>query len=169
MRCMHAPPGWCAGAVSARCLLPLLHALPVPIMQTTCGPQAECAHDRARVISARPVRIGAVLAGYVFGFGQALGPIIVSELFGLAHYATNAAFVNTTFIASSFGIAATLTNWSYQQGKHGSGERACNGKQCFGVAFIICAIIGGFTMAASVALTLRRRKYYKRMFRCADQ
>ena len=91
----------------------------------------------------------------------------MSELFGLAHYATNAAFVNTTFIASSFGIAATLTNWSYQHGKSKPHERACIGKQCFGLAFVVCAIIGLITTAASIVLTLRRRKFYKRMYRCA--
>ena len=102
----------------------------------------------------------------MFGFVQALGPAIISELFGLAHFATTAAFVSTTFIVSSFGVAAMLTNWSYQHGKSGDG-RECHGRACFGLAFVICSVLGMVTVVCSIVLTMRRRKYYKRMFRCA--
>jgi hypothetical protein len=97
---------------------------------------------------------------------QALGPTVVSELFGLAHFATNAAFVSTMFIASSFGIATTLTNWYYDAATQ-PGERECHGHACFATSFWICTAFGLGATAFSVVLTIRRRTYYHRMERCA--
>ena len=105
-------------------------------------------------------------AGYVFGFVQALGPTVVSECFGLSHFATNSAFVSTMFIASSFGIAKSLSNWSYRAGiKDGEGE--CHGQICFARAFWACTVISLIATLCSVVLTIKRRAYYRRMFRCA--
>jgi hypothetical protein len=110
--------------------------------------------------------LAVVGAGYIFGFVQALGPTVVSELFGLANFATNSAFVSTMFIASSFGIATTLTNWGYDRAANAQGAEACQGNVCFGPAFWICAVLGMFATLCSTILTVRKRKYYHRLDRC---
>ena len=110
--------------------------------------------------------LAVVGAGYIFGFVQALGPTVVSELFGLANFATNSAFVSTMFIASSFGIATTLTNWGYDRAANAQGAEECQGKVCFGPAFWICAVLGMVATLCSTILTVRKRKYYHRLDRC---
>jgi MFS family permease len=105
-------------------------------------------------------------AGYVFGFLQALAPTITSELFGLAHFATNAAFISTMFIAASFGIASALTGYLYKA-NIAPGMSECFGRECFQLSFLTCAAISAIATACSVVLTVRRRKFYRRIARCA--
>lgn len=107
-------------------------------------------------------------AGFTFGYIQALAPTITSELFGLAHFATNTAFISTMFIFTSFAMANGMSSWIYRvhvQPPH----HHCMGPACFRLSFLACALAGVAAGLASLVLTTRRVKYYRRMIKCASR
>lgn len=106
------------------------------------------------------------LPGLTFGYIQALAPTITSELFGLAHFATNTAFVSTMFIVTSFAMANGMSSWIYRAHIRPP-HRHCLGPGCFRLSFLVCTVVGVAAGLASLMLTTRRVKYYRRMTKCA--
>jgi hypothetical protein len=106
-------------------------------------------------------------AGASFGFLQGLAPTIVSELFGLAYFASNYALVCTMFIVSSFSIAHGLMSWNYDMYSNHHTPPTCHGTQCFQTGFYICTALCGLSCVLSSTLTRRRKPFYQLLLKYA--
>ena len=105
--------------------------------------------------------------GFLFGFTQGLVPTIVSELFGLVHFASNYAMLNTTLISGSLLMATLLPSAVYER-HTAPGEAFCRGPRCFRLAFIANAALCLTAIAAVALLTARTRSVYCKLFECAS-
>jgi hypothetical protein len=109
-----------------------------------------------------------IYAGFFFGLQQSIAPTMVSELFGLAHFATNTAMLSTMFVASSFGLASALPSWVIRraEGAPGSHGAPCRGAACFRLTFLVVAAAACVATALALLLAARKAKFYARISRC---
>jgi hypothetical protein len=107
------------------------------------------------------------VAGGTFGFLQGLAPTIVSELFGLAYFASNYALVCTMFIVSSFSIAHGVMSWNYDMYSNQDIPPTCHGPRCFQMGFYICTALCGVSCVLSSILTIRRKSFYQLLHKYA--
>ncbi|KAL1819008.1 hypothetical protein ACET3Z_013877 [Daucus carota] len=118
------------------------------------------------------VYVASVIIGFSFGAQFPLLNAIISELFGLKHYAT---LFNVGQLASPVGsylLNVKITGILYDHEalkdlarKNGhrslSGELTCIGTHCYMKAFIILAAAASFGAFASLILVFRTREFYK--------
>ncbi|WOG95909.1 hypothetical protein DCAR_0415238 [Daucus carota subsp. sativus] len=118
------------------------------------------------------VYVASVIIGFSFGAQFPLLNAIISELFGLKHYAT---LFNVGQLASPVGsylLNVKITGVLYDHEalkdlarKNGhrslSGELTCIGTHCYMKAFIILAAAASFGAFASLILVFRTREFYK--------
>lgn len=118
------------------------------------------------------VYVASVIIGFTFGAQFPLLNAIVSELFGLKHYAT---LFNVGQLASPVGsylLNVRITGMLYdhealkdlaQKNVHrsSSGELTCIGAHCYRNSFTVLAAAACFGAFASLILVLRTREFYK--------
>lgn len=118
------------------------------------------------------VYVASVIIGFSFGAQFPLLNAIISEIFGLKHYAT---LFNVGQLASPVGsylLNVRLTGVLYDHEalkdlsrknlhRSSSGELTCIGTHCYRQSFIILAAAACFGALASFILVLRTREFYK--------
>ncbi|XP_017248681.1 protein NUCLEAR FUSION DEFECTIVE 4 [Daucus carota subsp. sativus] len=118
------------------------------------------------------VYVASVIIGFSFGAQFPLLNAIISELFGLKHYAT---LFNVGQLASPVGsylLNVRITGVLYDHEalkdlsrknlhRSSSGELTCIGAHCYRQSFIILAAAACFGAFASLILVLRTREFYK--------
>lgn len=118
------------------------------------------------------VYIASVIIGFSFGAQFPLLNAIISELFGLKHYAT---LFNVGQLASPLGsyilnvkVAGLLYDREALKGlemkkmnRDSVKELTCIGPSCFRLSFVILACVTFFGALASIVLVMRTREFYK--------
>ncbi|KAF9594218.1 hypothetical protein IFM89_028875 [Coptis chinensis] len=113
-----------------------------------------------------------LIIGFSYGAQLALNLIIISELFGLKHYATlfNWGQVASPLGSYLFNVRVTgvlydkealkqLTRKGMTRGE--SKELTCIGKECYRLSFIILAAVSFLGALSTLVMVMRTRKFYK--------
>ncbi|KAF9603985.1 hypothetical protein IFM89_039339 [Coptis chinensis] len=113
-----------------------------------------------------------LIIGFSYGAQLALNLIIISELFGLKHYATlfNWGQVASPLGSYLFNVRVTgvlydkealkqLTRKGITRGE--SKELTCIGKECYRLSFIILAAVSFLGALSTLVMVMRTRKFYK--------
>jgi hypothetical protein len=120
-----------------------------------------CALAYAPLLALRPL---ALAAGLLFGAHWSLMPSLASEIFGLAHFASNYTLLQLAPAAGSLGLAARLAGHLYQHELARQGQAAggtCVGAGCFRPTFLVLAALAMAAAAASSVLCRRTRGLYR--------
>ncbi|KAM7462229.1 hypothetical protein LguiA_030350 [Lonicera macranthoides] len=118
------------------------------------------------------VYIASVIIGFSFGAQFPLLNAIISELFGLKHYAT---LFNVGQLASPLGsyilivkVAGLLYDREALKGlkmkkmnRDSVKELTCIGPRCFRLSFVILACVSFFGAVVSIVLVMRTRDFYR--------
>ncbi|KAK1373560.1 Nodulin-like domain-containing protein [Heracleum sosnowskyi] len=118
------------------------------------------------------VYLASVIIGFTFGAQFPLLNAIISELFGLKHYATLFNVGGLATPVGSYLLNVRITGALYdheamkdlsRKNMHRSlsGELTCFGAHCYRTSFSILAAAACFGAFASLILVLRTREYYK--------
>ncbi|KAK3021029.1 hypothetical protein RJ639_045342 [Escallonia herrerae] len=118
------------------------------------------------------VYVASIIIGFSFGAHFPLLSAIISELFGLKHYAT---LFNVGQLASPIGsylLNVKVTGFLYDQEalkelaeknmqRSSVKELTCIGTHCYRLSFSILAAVSCFGALASLILVMRTREFYK--------
>eukprot|EP00877_Chromochloris_zofingiensis_P001891 jgi/Chrzof1/11702/Cz06g06050.t1 len=107
----------------------------------------------------------AVLAGLALGAHWTLVPAIISDLFGVQHFAANYTFYQFAPAIGGFSFGTVLAGWQYDvHAEHAaSGHTTCTGPECFKTTFLILAVLCGLGTIAAARITFSTRGLYKLM------
>ncbi|XP_074353700.1 protein NUCLEAR FUSION DEFECTIVE 4-like [Apium graveolens] len=145
---------------------------PRPLMTTLCLLLSCAGFVLVAFPSPGSVYLASVIIGFTYGSQLPLLNAIVSELFGLKHYATLFNVGGLATPVGSYLFSVRITGVLYDQeaikdlsrkNMHRSlnGELTCIGTHCYKKAFSILAAAACFGALASLVLALRTREYYK--------
>lgn len=110
-------------------------------------------------VATRATLFGVVLlAGLAFGGVWSLLPAVASELFGLAHFASNYSLLQTSTALGGYAITGWLAGTLMDSSK------ACRGNACFAPAFLVNALLGIAVVAAAATLDARTRGVFAQEF-----
>eukprot|EP00878_Enallax_costatus_P039669 GHUV01045545.1.p1 GENE.GHUV01045545.1~~GHUV01045545.1.p1 ORF type:complete len:201 (+),score=45.81 GHUV01045545.1:588-1190(+) len=103
-----------------------------------------------------------LLLGLAFGAHWSLLPAIMSELFGLKHFAPNYTTLKFAPAAGGYLLATRLTGWLYDTAaaRHGDSHE-CIGPDCFRVAFLLLSAVAAISSVACSVATARSRVAYE--------
>ncbi|KAA8550321.1 hypothetical protein F0562_002005 [Nyssa sinensis] len=118
------------------------------------------------------VYAASVIIGFSFGTQLPLIIAIISELFGLKHFAT---LFSCGLLASPIGsyvMSVRVTGFLYDKealkelamkglDKSSMKELTCTGTHCYRLSFIIVGLVTLFGVLASLVLVMRTREFYK--------
>eukprot|EP00877_Chromochloris_zofingiensis_P006206 jgi/Chrzof1/1839/Cz10g23080.t1 len=107
----------------------------------------------------------AVLAGLALGAHWTLVPAIISDLFGVQHFAANYTFYQFAPAIGGLSFGTVLAGWVYDvHAEHAeSGHTTCTGPECFKTTFLILAVLCGLGTVAAARITFSTRGLYKLM------
>lgn len=116
--------------------------------------------------------LASVIIGFTYGTQLPLVNAIISELFGLKHYATLFNVGGLATPVGSYLLNVRITGVLYDQEaikdlsrknmhRSSNGELTCIGTHCYEKSFSILAAAACVGALASLVLALRTREYYK--------
>ncbi|XP_058074945.1 uncharacterized protein LOC131223523 [Magnolia sinica] len=114
--------------------------------------------------------IASVIIGFCLGAQWSLIFMIISEVFGLKHYATLFNVAGAVTPIGSYVLNVRIAGRLYDRealkqrafsGHATTGDLTCLGTQCYRLSFIIIAAVTFFGSMVSVVLVMRTRKFYK--------
>eukprot|EP00252_Welwitschia_mirabilis_P017970 TRINITY_DN400_c0_g2_i2.p1 TRINITY_DN400_c0_g2~~TRINITY_DN400_c0_g2_i2.p1 ORF type:complete len:142 (-),score=22.89 TRINITY_DN400_c0_g2_i2:156-581(-) len=116
--------------------------------------------------------ISAALIGMAYGAYWTLSPAVLSELFGVKHFATLYKVIGICPTIGSYILSAKILGAFYDQqtilyqqsSKEKVGEGICYGQQCFGFALMALSSFCSIGVLASLWLVRRTQRLYNRKY-----
>lgn len=105
----------------------------------------------------------ALLVGLGYGAQNSLCPTLVSEIFGLKHFAAIYATNSLSIAVSSYSLATKLASELYDQHLK-DGETECHGPQCFRLTFAICSMACAACMLVTWLLARLSQRRYRTLY-----
>lgn len=105
----------------------------------------------------------APLAGFTFGGTWTLMSTLVSELFGMKHFASNYCAFQLAPAAGSYLLATRLAGALYAAAMRATGQHGttCLGRRCFATTWLALAVLGLASTGMAAWLFLRTKDAYR--------
>lgn len=110
--------------------------------------------------------IGSIIVGLCYGVRLAVTVPIASELFGLKYYGMLYNILILNLPIGSFLFSGLLAGYLYdaQAAPTPGGGNTCVGAHCYGLVFIVMAIVSVIGFGLDVLVAIRTKKVYTKIF-----